>query len=65
MFFYPDSLFFSVHDRSIIFYVQVEQEAVKEAVEFQDRTGVLLLLFIMLNSIACMFINSILHAYTA
>ncbi len=29
--------------RSIIFYVQVEhQEAVKEAVEFQDRTGVLL-----------------------
>ncbi len=32
--------------RSIIFYVQ---EAVEEAVEFQDRTGVLLLLFIMLN----------------
>ena len=32
--------------RSIIFYVQVEhQEAVEEAVEFQDRTGVLLLLF--------------------
>ncbi len=31
--------------RSIIFYVQVEhQEAVEEAVEFQDRTGVLLLL---------------------
>ncbi len=40
------------------------QEAVEEAVEFQDRTGVLLLLFIMLNywnSIACMFINSILR----
>ncbi len=36
--------------RSIIFYVQVEhQEAAEEAVEFQDRTGVLLLLFIMLN----------------
>ncbi len=28
--------------RSIIFYVQVEHQ---EAVEFQDRTGVLLLLF--------------------
>ncbi len=36
--------------RSIIFYIEVEhQEAVEEAVEFQDRTGVLLLLFIILN----------------
>ncbi len=49
--------------RSTIFYIQVEHQ--EEIVEFQDRTGVVLLLFIMLNSIACMFINSILHAYTA
>ncbi len=35
--------------KSIIFYVQVEhQEAVEEAVEFQDRTRVLLLLFIII-----------------
>ncbi len=49
--------------RSIIFYVQVEhQEAVEEAVECQDRTRVLLLLFITLNYfiiIIAAWINSI------
>ncbi len=48
MFFYPDSLSFSVY-KSIIFYVQVErQEAVEEAVEFQDGTLSLLLLLFLL-----------------
>ncbi len=47
MFFYPDSLSFSIQ-KYIIFYVQVErQEAVEEAVEFQDRTLLLLLLLFL------------------
>ncbi len=47
MFFYPDSLTFSVQKYN--FHVQVErQEAVEEAVEFQDRTLLLLLLLFLL-----------------
>ncbi len=58
--------------RSIIFYVQVEhQEAVEEAVEFQerteDKTGLEYIIAVyhveLLNSIACMFINSILRMH--